>query len=294
MALGPDNTDAFDNDDGGFDLTQEDATNYVQWLANQGHKRGLAVGLKNGGAILKNVVSDLGFEVIEPCLQYDEWDTFPPFIDAGKPIFEVEYMKNDNEQPSLNSASVQRIWTAPSRGGFSTVLKHISLDESVVVSGTSARHQTSSSNSWNSGSSSSGNGSSGNNSNFDASGVSLARSTSIIALGVMLYSAGVALDDGQIAIVNAAAAAGTECLQTFGRPKIGGATLAIANSPPMRNHSVFSLTFPNAIQSWPSCIPRDNRQTHLPPWTSLVTYAATTSRRCCCTMATLTPSTYSI
>ena len=68
MALGPNDTNAFDKDDGGFDLTQEDATNYVQWLANHGHKRGLAVGLKNDGAILKNVVSDLDLEEIEPCL----------------------------------------------------------------------------------------------------------------------------------------------------------------------------------------------------------------------------------
>ena len=66
-AIDPDNIDAYDNGGGGFNLSAADAVDYVQFLATEGHKRGLAVGLKNGGVIVDRVLKDVDFQVNEQC-----------------------------------------------------------------------------------------------------------------------------------------------------------------------------------------------------------------------------------
>lgn len=123
-AIDPDNTDVYDNGGGGFNLQPEDAVNYVQFLASEGHKRGLAVGLKNSGTILEQVLGDVDFQVNEQCLQYGECDTFRPFINAGKPVFEIEYRKG---MPT--AAQTNDICSNSERSGFSTLVKHTSLDD---------------------------------------------------------------------------------------------------------------------------------------------------------------------
>ena len=54
--LDPDHIDAYNNDNS-LGLTQQDAINYIQFLANEGHSRGMAVGLKNGGDIVTYVTN---------------------------------------------------------------------------------------------------------------------------------------------------------------------------------------------------------------------------------------------
>ena len=51
----PDNIDAYDNDDG-LSLTQTDAVEYVNFLTDAAHPRNISMVLKNGGAILGQVV----------------------------------------------------------------------------------------------------------------------------------------------------------------------------------------------------------------------------------------------
>ena len=47
-----DNIDGYENDTG-FDLSKADGVDYVRFLAETAHEHGLAYGLKNGGAIVK-------------------------------------------------------------------------------------------------------------------------------------------------------------------------------------------------------------------------------------------------
>ncbi|KAK3653164.1 hypothetical protein LTR56_004700 [Elasticomyces elasticus] len=132
-AVDPDNIDAYDNDGGGLNLTTADAVSYVRFLAIEAHNRDLAMGLKNGGSIVGDVLNVTDFEVNEQCVQYDECETFQPFVDAGKPVFGIEYTKADDDTPTRESSFVNDICANPSRRGFSTLIKHMNLDEWVVA-----------------------------------------------------------------------------------------------------------------------------------------------------------------
>jgi hypothetical protein len=86
----------FDNVDGyqnttGFPLTARNQLVYNIWLANQAHLRGLSVALKNDLGQVKTLLPYFDFALDEQCVQYKECAKLQPFINAGKPVFEVEY-----------------------------------------------------------------------------------------------------------------------------------------------------------------------------------------------------------
>ncbi|KAF7194316.1 hypothetical protein HII31_04349 [Pseudocercospora fuligena] len=66
-AIDPDNLDVYEHDGGGFDLTIDDAVNYVQFLSEYAHSKDIAVGLKNGGQMVEQVLDFVDFEVNEQC-----------------------------------------------------------------------------------------------------------------------------------------------------------------------------------------------------------------------------------
>ncbi len=86
----PDNVDGYLNDNG-FSLTYQDQLTYNKWLAEEAHKRGLAIGLKNDIDQIPELVSYFDFAVNEQCFEYDECDTLLPFIEQNKAVFGVEY-----------------------------------------------------------------------------------------------------------------------------------------------------------------------------------------------------------
>ena len=51
----------------------------------------MAVALKNDPRQAKELVGAFDFAVVEECFQYDECDSFKPFVEAGKAVFEAEY-----------------------------------------------------------------------------------------------------------------------------------------------------------------------------------------------------------
>jgi len=87
-----DNVDAFVNDTG-FNITQNDALIYTRILANEAHKRGLAVALKNNVELVEDVVDYFDLLINEECFQYNECEGYLPIIEAGKPVFNAEYTK---------------------------------------------------------------------------------------------------------------------------------------------------------------------------------------------------------
>ncbi|KAJ5455229.1 hypothetical protein N7475_010350 [Penicillium sp. IBT 31633x] len=125
----PDNTDGYDNDNG-LDLTEDDAIEFVNWLAAQAHSRGLSTGLKNSAAIIPSVIKNMQWCVNEQCAQYDECDTYAPFVDADKPVFQIEYPKGDtrNDKKSVSTKQVDSACVAHKSGNFSTVIKNMELD----------------------------------------------------------------------------------------------------------------------------------------------------------------------
>jgi hypothetical protein len=114
----PDNIDGYDNDN-------DTAIDYITFLANEAHSRDLAIGLKNAAEIVSSVLSNVEWQVNEPCLQYDECDVFQPFIDAGKPVFHIEY---PSDAPDVSPGVKAENCGAVSVSGLSTVLKTTNLD----------------------------------------------------------------------------------------------------------------------------------------------------------------------
>ncbi|KKY21691.1 hypothetical protein UCRPC4_g03458 [Phaeomoniella chlamydospora] len=125
----PDNVDGYDNDNG-LDLTEDDAIQYMEFLADAAHSRNLSIGLKNAGAIVPYIIDIMEWSVQEQCVKYDECDLYMPFIEQGKPVFHVEYPKGDDTNNNDDvSASTKELLCADSQAqGFSTILKNMLLD----------------------------------------------------------------------------------------------------------------------------------------------------------------------
>ena len=119
----------FDNVDGysnrtGFPLRASDQARYNVWLANQAHRRGLSVALKNDLEQIRKLLPYFDFALDEECHAYDECDLLTPFVDAGKAVFGVEYgMDTEEFCPDANARNFNflakklslRAWRIPCR-----------------------------------------------------------------------------------------------------------------------------------------------------------------------------------
>lgn len=90
----PDNIDAYQARSG-FDITRADAVRYLRFLAAEAHKRGLAIGLKNVAELSDAVLPRFQFAVTEDCFDQGFCGESRNFIEAGKPVFAIEYTDND-------------------------------------------------------------------------------------------------------------------------------------------------------------------------------------------------------
>jgi len=84
-AVEPDNIAGWENKTG-FPLTRADQRRYNLWIARQVHQRGMAVALKNDPGQAKELLGAFDFAVVEECFQYEECDSFKPFVEAGKAV----------------------------------------------------------------------------------------------------------------------------------------------------------------------------------------------------------------
>jgi endo-alpha-1,4-polygalactosaminidase (GH114 family) len=120
----PDNIDGYDNDTG-FNLTEQGSIDYIGFLADKAHSRNLAIGLKNAGDIIAEVIDLMQWVVNEQCIEYDECDLFQPFIEANKPVFHIEYPSG---APDVSISVVDNVCNSSVITGFSTLLKDMDLD----------------------------------------------------------------------------------------------------------------------------------------------------------------------
>jgi hypothetical protein len=89
-AVDPDNLDGYANANG-LGLTAADQLAYNRHIAATAHALGLAVGLKNDLDQVKQLVGGFDFAVNEQCAYYRECALLTPFVQAGRPVFEIEY-----------------------------------------------------------------------------------------------------------------------------------------------------------------------------------------------------------
>jgi hypothetical protein len=79
-------------------------------VAAEAHARGLAVGLKNDGHQVQDLVADFDFHVSEQCYEHNECELLMPFIAAGKPVFLAEYVLDVNDFcPKAKAAKISAI-----------------------------------------------------------------------------------------------------------------------------------------------------------------------------------------
>ncbi|WP_239124020.1 endo alpha-1,4 polygalactosaminidase [Rhizocola hellebori] len=115
-AVEPDNVDGYANDSG-FPLTGSDQLAFNRRVAELAHEHGLAAGLKNDVEQAADLVAAMDFAVNEECARYRECDQLRVFVQAGKPVFHVEY-----DLPVTAFCPVTR----PLR--FASLHKHLDLD----------------------------------------------------------------------------------------------------------------------------------------------------------------------
>ena len=81
-------------DSTGFSISLSDEETYMSWIADEAHSLGLAWFLKNGindDSFISDMQPLAQGTVNEQCWQYSECSALEPFVQAGKPILNVEY-----------------------------------------------------------------------------------------------------------------------------------------------------------------------------------------------------------
>lgn len=104
----------------GFDLTPADQLNYNRWLAQEAHRRGLAIGLKNDPEQAADLVEDFDWITTESCFHQGWCEQVEPFLQAGKPIFAVEYTHQIADLTPVCESELGQM--------LQPILKHRSLD----------------------------------------------------------------------------------------------------------------------------------------------------------------------
>ncbi|MBI1857377.1 endo alpha-1,4 polygalactosaminidase [Candidatus Saccharibacteria bacterium] len=105
----PDNVDAYTNASN-IPLNETTTLDYLQFLTNTGHSFNLSVALKNSGDLVnknlpngKSVISAHDFAIVEQCYEYNECDTYKPFVNANKAVFVIEYKGGASSWPTSAS-----------------------------------------------------------------------------------------------------------------------------------------------------------------------------------------------
>ena len=121
----PDNVDAYTNSPG-FPLTATTQLDYNRFLAREAKARGLAIGLKNNVDQVAALAPDFDFAVNEQCNEYSECGVYTAFTQAGKPVFNAEYMSQwvTDATRRANLCSVSRA------NGIRTLVLPLDLNDS--------------------------------------------------------------------------------------------------------------------------------------------------------------------
>jgi hypothetical protein len=113
----PDNVNGYTNETG-FPLTDQDQMQFNIWLAESAHARGLAIGLKNDLEQIPDLLPYFDWALNEQCFYYEECNLLLPFIEAGKPVFNIEY-----------ELEIVDFCNEANQMGFNSIRKNYELDE---------------------------------------------------------------------------------------------------------------------------------------------------------------------
>lgn len=124
----PDNVDGFEPDNrSGLSFTAADQLGYNRFLAEEAHRRGLAVALKNDLAQVAALAPAFDFAVNEQCHEYDECGAYAAFVAAGKPVLNAEYATRYRTNAG---GARDRLCAAAAAEGLRTLVLPEALDDS--------------------------------------------------------------------------------------------------------------------------------------------------------------------
>jgi len=109
----PDNVNGFQNDTG-FPLTSADQLAFNIYLADAAHARGLQIGLKNDLDQIPDLLPYFDWALNEECFSFNECQKLMLFVQAGKPVFVIEYELSIEEfcmqANEMNFNALQKNW----------------------------------------------------------------------------------------------------------------------------------------------------------------------------------------
>jgi hypothetical protein len=110
--------------DTGFNISYEDQLAYNIWLSEEAHARGLSIGLKNNEDQVADLLPYFDWVLTEDCFVGEWCQEMIPFIEAGKPVFAVEY----TDEISIEDF-IEIVCPPAADLGFHVFLKNRNLDE---------------------------------------------------------------------------------------------------------------------------------------------------------------------
>jgi len=111
-----------------LNLEESDSIDFMKFLAAEAASNNLAIGLKNAGSIVEEVLPYVQFSVNEECVANKECADFQAFIDAGKPVFHIEYPSGAGKPVSSKALKANCEGSDIKIPKFSTVIKTLDLD----------------------------------------------------------------------------------------------------------------------------------------------------------------------
>jgi len=115
-AVDSDNMDGY-TQKSGFPISYTQQLAYNRMIAEEAHRRGLSIGLKNDLDQIDDLVDQYDFAVNEQCVEYDECRRLEPFIAANKAVLGIEY-----------TGTASAVCPQANRLRFDTLIKHLALD----------------------------------------------------------------------------------------------------------------------------------------------------------------------
>ena len=123
----PDNVDGYSNDTG-FSFTALQQREFNIFLANEAHKRGLSIGLKNDIDNISKLEPYFDFAVNEQCNYYNECENYSAFTQQNKPVFNIEYdvryLDDDNMTKLCNINNDRNITTLIMPNNLDDAFRH--------------------------------------------------------------------------------------------------------------------------------------------------------------------------
>jgi endo-alpha-1,4-polygalactosaminidase (GH114 family) len=122
-AVEPDNINGHDNPTG-FAITRAQQVRFNLWLAEQAHRRGLSIALKNAPDLLPELANVYDWALTEDCFSEGWCADFAPVISAGKAVFALEYTDLNPDWPNTWAKTCAEARSL----GITVLLKKRSLD----------------------------------------------------------------------------------------------------------------------------------------------------------------------